>query len=291
MIEKLTEEQERELIKYREEWLKVGLATGSTDRETTEKVITAFYQKLGKPKPEFIWAKSPLEAQKLINDKEPGEEPSYHHTYQWGSLDSYWIAFYLYIRDVLKVPYSEEDSKMLDLWADLARGSFWWWPYEEYCFVSDRPEEIHKDGQGRLHNPNGPSLKFSDGWKLYHVGGVEMPGDVIDDHSKITVAMIEGELNAERRRVLIDLYGVDRYVRDSGATKVQEDEKGTLWRKEVRDDVTIMMVEVVNSHPEGDGTYKHYWLRVPDTMETAKQAVAWTFEFDNPDDYNPIFES
>lgn len=37
------------------------------------------------------------------------------------------------------------------------------------------------------------------------------------------------------------------------------------------------MVKVVNSTPEPDGSYKDYFLRVPPTITTAHEAVAWTF--------------
>ena len=37
------------------------------------------------------------------------------------------------------------------------------------------------------------------------------------------------------------------------------------------------MVQVTNSTPEPDGSFKDYWLRVPPDTERAKQAVAWTF--------------
>src|SRR5258708_19796990 len=37
------------------------------------------------------------------------------------------------------------------------------------------------------------------------------------------------------------------------------------------------MIEVINRTPEPDSSFKHYWLRVPPTMRTAREAVAWTF--------------
>ena len=37
------------------------------------------------------------------------------------------------------------------------------------------------------------------------------------------------------------------------------------------------MIEVVNRTPERDGRFKRYWLRVPPTMRTAREAVSWTF--------------
>ena len=39
----------------------------------------------------------------------------------------------------------------------------------------------------------------------------------------------------------------------------------------------VVMVEVVNSTPEPDGTSRTYWLRVPPATRTAKEGVAWTF--------------
>lgn len=39
----------------------------------------------------------------------------------------------------------------------------------------------------------------------------------------------------------------------------------------------VVVVEVVNSTPEPDGSHRTYFLRVPPTMRTATAAVAWTF--------------
>ena len=37
------------------------------------------------------------------------------------------------------------------------------------------------------------------------------------------------------------------------------------------------MVKVVNSTAEADGSFKDYFLRVPTTITSAREAVAWTF--------------
>ena len=50
------------------------------------------------------------------------------------------------------------------------------------------------------------------------------------------------------------------------------------------------MVEVVNSTPEPDGTRKTYFLRVPPTTRTAREAVAWTFGL-RADAYRPAVET
>jgi hypothetical protein len=50
------------------------------------------------------------------------------------------------------------------------------------------------------------------------------------------------------------------------------------------------MVHVVNKTPEPDGSYKDYFLCVPPTMRTAREAVAWTFGLD-ADAYKPLVET
>lgn len=50
-----------------------------------------------------------------------------------------------------------------------------------------------------------------------------------------------------------------------------------LLRIARKGDTPLVVVEVVNSTPEPDGSQKHYLLRVPPTMTDCQSAVAWTF--------------
>ena len=106
----------------------------------------------------------------------------------------------------------------------------------------------------------------------------------------ITVSEIEVENNAEIRRMMIERYGMERYLVDSGAKEVHQDDFGILYRKEIPADESLVMVKVVNSTPEPDGSFKDYFLRVPPEMERAKQAVAWTFGKEE-NDYSPALQT
>lgn len=77
---------------------------------------------------------------------------------------------------------------------------------------------------------------------------------------------------------MIERFGLDRFLRESGAELVHFDDYGKLWRALIPGDEPLVMVEVVNSTPEPDGTFKDYFLRVPPTVRTAREAVAWTFD-------------
>jgi hypothetical protein len=127
---------------------------------------------------------------------------------------------------------------------------------------------------------------------------VRVPAYVIDRPQEISIQRIDGEPNAEVRRVMIERYrhweeirGAAAFVRDAGGTRLDHDDRwGTLWRRNVPGDEPIVIVEVVNRTPERDGSFKRYWLRVPQTMTTAREAVAWTFDLP-ADKYRPLVET
>jgi hypothetical protein len=84
--------------------------------------------------------------------------------------------------------------------------------------------------------------------------------------------------------------GYDRYLTDTGAEPLHRDETGVLWRIQLPDDEPVVMVEVVNSTPEPDGTSRTYWLRVPPRIRTARAGVAWTFGVPE-EEYQPLRET
>ncbi|MGK4422445.1 DUF6745 domain-containing protein, partial [Klebsiella pneumoniae] len=63
-----------------------------------------------------------------------------------------------------------------------------------------------------------------------------------------------------------------------------------LYRRNVPDDEPIVMVELVNASPELDGSLKTYMLRVPPTVRTCREAVAWTFGM-TVDQWQPAMET
>jgi hypothetical protein len=201
----------------------------------------------------------------------------YFYTYFWGSLDSYWLAFYTFPKEHLGLQYSANDNALLELWADLARSTFWWWPFEKIVVISDRPSLIQKDERTRLHSETGPACAFRDGWELWYWHGVRVPETVITNPQAITTKQVEEESNAEVRRVMIERYGQERFLLNSGAQEIHRDGFGVLYRKDLPDDEPLVMVKVRNSTPEPDGSVRDYFLRVPPDITEAHEAVAWTF--------------
>ncbi|MFC0042179.1 DUF6745 domain-containing protein [Actinomadura rayongensis] len=170
--------------------------------------------------------------------------------------------------------------------AGAARSAGWWWPYENLVIIAERPVELHRDEPGRLHRGDGPAVAWPDGFALHAWRGMPIPADFVRTLDGLTPERIRAEDNAELRRVMLEIYGYDRYLAESNATPLHRDETGVLWRIDLPDDEPVVMVEVVNSTPEPDGTSRTYYLRVPPATRTAREGVAWTFGVDAAD-YHP----
>ena len=230
-----------------------------------------------------------------------------------GAFWASWIAYVAFIRDVLGW-----DDPVLDRFTideQLAHSCGWVWWHENVLSISDRPNVIHRDDQGRLHCADGPAIAYRDGWAIHALHGVVVPADIIEQPASITIARITAEENSEVRRIMIDRYGADRYLLDSGASIAHRDATGILYRKDVPDDEPIVMVRVLNSTPEPDGVlsrdeaiatfgdaakaalhaprdarFKAYFIRVPPDLRTAHEAIAWTFGL-RGEDYHPAIET
>lgn len=159
----------------------------------------------------------------------------------------------------------------------VCRNAGWWWPYARVAVLSERPVALHRDEAGRLDHGDGPALAYPDGFALHAWRGMPVPAEFLAGLATLTPERIRAEENAELRRVMLEYYGYDRYLTDSGARPLHQDETGTLWRIDLVDDEPVVMVEVLNSTPEPDGTRRTYWLRVPPSTRTARAGVAWTF--------------
>lgn len=192
----------------------------------------------------------------------------------YGQHDAPWLGFYEYFRNVCGLKLQTEKIAGL---IQIARSAGWFWPYEKMCIVCERTSVVKQDSENRIHCEDGPAIAYPDGWSIYAIHGVRVPEYVVMRPHEITVNDIQQEQNTEIRRIKIDRYGQSRYLLDSGAKLVHEDDWGQLYKTELANDEPLVMVKVVNSTPEPDGSYKDYFIRVPPTCRTALEAVAWTF--------------
>jgi len=207
---------------------------------------------------------------------------------EWATETLIRLALAQSARDFFNVPLIDEDKEQLDCFLAVGNTAHAYRCFDDCCILSEGPIELHVDEESRLHNAGGAAVRYKGMPEIYSWHGSRVPIEAIVNEP--TLASIDCESNVAVRRVLIERYGVENYLLDSGAEIRHYDQCGTLYVTELHNDENIAMVRVTNSTPEPDGQFRTYFLRVPPNITTAREAVAWTFGLTSAE-YNPHVES
>jgi hypothetical protein len=200
------------------------------------------------------------------------------------------LPIYGFIVEHLAAKMDTSNEQQIRAWLALKRNLFHICCYDKLSLACEYPEVVKTNNQGNLHCDTGPALVFRDGYKVYAINGVSVNADIIENRSGITVERIDAETNVEFRRIMVNLYGLQKYLEDSHAIPIDKNESGVLYRKDVRDDEPFVVVKVKNSTPDPDGTFNEYFLRVPPYIKTVGAAIAWTFGMEDGE-YRPSAQS
>jgi hypothetical protein len=197
----------------------------------------------------------------------------------WGSPS--YVSFF---QDVCGLELPEDKARAARAYQATAESACWWWPHTDFVIACERPVAIHRDERGRLHGTTGAAIHWPDGWGVYALRGIAVPAELIEHPERLTVARIDAEPNGEVRRVLIEQYGLRKYIVDSGAEVIDQDvEPGNrprqLLRKRTRKDMPdLLMVQCLNATPEPDGTRKTYFIPVHHELRPLRQGADGTVE-------------
>lgn len=301
-IDKLTEEQEAKMYQYRDEALAIGLATGATNRLESERAIRSLYVYAKKPEPMFVFfVRSPDEAQKLIhsfvdervedheinamigkgmnNDEIVAELVSKFkkpknfvgsHSYSYGSSESYWVWHAKYMKEVLGVDMDTATIEGLSIMETLCRHSGWHYVFEYIAIICDRPTEVHMEN-GVCHNEKGPAIAYSDGFKCFVIEGHNVTEQIVMAPETLTLEQIDTEGNAEVKRIMIQRFGAHKYLKETGAKVINEDEGLGLLGSAPR-----WLIEDKNGQKwlvGTDGsTRREYFMPVPREVRTCSEA-------------------
>jgi len=207
----------------------------------------------------------------------------------WGAWSSIPATCYSIIAGMFRDQFSSQLRSLLQDMSMFLRAGFAYTALTRVIFICKFPLVLLDENQ-RLHSDAGPALEFDDGLKIFALRGVPVPANVVCEPHKLTAKRIESERNMEVRRVLIEVYGMGKYIRETEARIVERTENGVLYLKQQPGDEPIAIVQVKNSTPEPDGTFKEYFLRVPPSMRTVQEAIAWTFGM-SAQEYKPAAET
>ena len=305
MIDTLTVEQEAMLAQVRDEWLAVGLSTEPANRPAAEEGVRQAYRRAGMEPPSVvIWLGSPYAgcvASAMLNpDQVRDQVRSQVRDQVWAQVgaqvraqvrDAVWgqhEAGYLGWCDAMQLIGVNLDVAGL---STVARNAGWWWPMRDTVILTDRPDTLHRDPQGRLHCETGPALRYRDGWAIHAIHGVRVPADLIEHGWDVARILEEG--NAEVRRAAIELTGWEHFISDSGLTLVASapDPGNPPHELELYDlpdrlrdmyDDQARILLCTNGSVEPDGTRRRYGLPVPahhnDPVAAAADLYGWPAE-------------
>ena len=293
-ITKLTPEQEARFPEFVAKWTSIGLSTQPADRPRAEAALKGLYALAELREPRIIWLPCPLSAglssvvcAQIVNSSAVdsavgsavysavdsavrsavGSAVGSAVRFFGGSLWAGYAAWADYFNAVLGIAIDRSYLESIE-----SCGCYWL--LNGICFASERPCRLNLDDRGRLHCGNGQSIGYPSGWGLWHWHGVQVPERVILSPELLTPREIIEERNAEVRRVMIERYGQDRFVIDSGAAVLDRGADGELLAIDLPGDPEGQLVALRLRCPS---TSAVYIIRVPPDQTSFVDAKAWTF--------------
>lgn len=315
----LTREQQDQIISIRQDWMnKYGLCTDPADRPRAEEAIRQAYKDAGRTVPRhIIWAESPYagaltlalvpaaidaatdmvkaavvatlkgEGDKLYDMEmaplkfNPSDADLWWRHVDYGQHNSDFLSYVDAARQM-----NLQDVGAVDGVLGVAKTAGWWWPAEEFCIVTERPNELHWDAADELHNESGPAIAFPDGWGLYVWHGTRVPRGLI--MGTWSVSDILAERNLEVRRCAIEKIGWETIIIEGrfqqvGTPAADPGNPGhelvlfDMPRELTPEESGGRLLLCDNATPERDGTRRRFGIVVPENTTDPVSAAAWTF--------------
>lgn len=157
--------------------------------------------------------------------------------------------------------------------AEVCRSAGWYWPNQNWIMISERPQAIRRDNEGRLHCENGPAIDYGETFKLYVWRGTTIPAAWIENPKQLTPQIALSWRNLEQRRAAIEMIGWNRILTEMQATVIDDDRDpqiGTLLEVRLPDlsrPARFLRVQC--------GTGRTFAVGVPPDVQTALAAQAW----------------
>ncbi len=156
------------------------------------------------------------------------------------------------------------------------------------AFLVRRPCRLSLDAEGWLHHETGKCLEFPDGWGFCTWHGMEVPDNIILAPERLSRQDFLNEENIEVRRIIQERMG-EQFMTKLGGVVLDTGPRGTLYEVHLSSwydpEPVARYVQVQDA-----STQRQYVLRVPPTIQTAGEAVAWSFGL-SVEAYGPTHET
>ena len=313
-IEKLTKKQEAQLEVYKNKWISIGLSTEHPSFERTKEIIDNVYvhllQKTVVPvvvldNPYDTWisvciyafeenqVRNQVENQvwdqvwnqvenqvrnQVWNQvgnqvRDQKDLMDFIYPYIEGNFISGYFAFYDFCLNELNLDLDINLKNNFNVYKDTSELSLVY-PFNDICFACSKPIEINFNENKVLHNAQGASIKYKNGFELYHLNGVKITKEIAKiKPEKITVNMILQEQNVEVRRELLRKLGINNFIKKlkTKPIEISEDKIYELYKIKLGEDLNGTYLKMLN--PSLKDTY--HFEGVANTCNTIEEALAW----------------
>jgi len=149
-----------------------------------------------------------------------------------------------------------------------------------FCIVSNLPDKISRDEQGRLHCKDNSAIHFRDGYEQFYWHGVNVPKNWIINKPSITKDVFISEKNAEKRRCLKEIIGNECVIKLLDVEIIDQDKDNfnfpiILLKTKTKDDIIDDYIYFLNV--TDPSTSREYYLCVP-KCTNVWEAKSWTFK-------------
>ena len=167
---------EKELIPViRDKWIDIYNNNSTFTDEEVIKGIKWVYKSICKRKePEVIIVDSPYACQMLAQELS-GKKKYFNPCWNLSYFDSGWVSFYDYWTETGIL-----DHRDFNKYRDIVKnGIYYTLTFENVAITSRPPISVIKNEEDVLHNVNGPSVIFKDGYSIYNINGRDIPEKLI----------------------------------------------------------------------------------------------------------------
>ncbi len=142
------------------------------------------------------------------------------------------------------------------------------YPLKNIVVVSEKPRSI-KMLDGVLHCESGPAWEYADATRGWSISGVAVREQIVMRPETQTIYEIHAEPNEEVKRIRIERFGWERYLKDVGAKPVHSRRNDVDGTRESLMRTVEGMACLVCACPS---TGKVFALEVDPSLETCEQA-------------------
>ena len=197
----------------------------------------------------------------------------------YGNIWDYsWVSFYDYFSRI-----GQLKNKDFENFRDLLKAGFYdMVQLENYCIISKLPIKAIQDSQDRLSSVKEAAIQWEDGFEMYFVDGINFTPEIGKKiiNNQLTGQDILNEQNQERKMIMLEKLGNEKFLKDVKAELIDEDKEYQYKLFKIPEQAPHIFPNFLQYLNTTDS--KIGYLKTPPNILKCREAMAWTYELSEP---------